>query len=336
MALLRSQDALDLETAIREWQSRQNERQHGGPAQEPDETSAVARLTAALDTLFREILVILSDKGKFPRDIFISLDRSRSCFSLWSDGHGVASGSLDDKFRRSRKLRQATMKTLSHLSSTLIDRLVPVAHISNPKTKRLCDQVSNTLEEANFSQAADNSSSDSTSEYSTADVHELAEDLKTDVDCLIELDQMIRDPATDPEPEMIEADVSLSSWTPHQVFANKIEHRFPGADAKLLSSLGMINYQRYLRCQTERDRNQVHAEQPEQAVQVTTGSKSHDSGLGSSLNPASSYAETIMSYRDGNRSVRIPPLSEEAKGGEAFPCVACGRSVIITTNSQWK
>jgi hypothetical protein len=147
---------------------------------------------------------------------------------------------------------------------------------------------------------------------------------------------MIRDPATDPEPETAEAEVSLSSWAPHQVFANKIEHRFPGADSKLFSSLGMINYQRYLRCQTERNRNQVHAEQPEQAVQVTTGSKFHDSGLGSSLNPASSYAETAMSYRDGNRSVRIPPLSEEAKGGEAFPCVACGRSVIITTNSQWK
>ncbi|KAL6362578.1 hypothetical protein LRP88_03869 [Fusarium phalaenopsidis] len=335
-ALLRSQDALDLESAIREWQSRQNERQHGGSAPEPDEKSAVARLTAALDTLFREIVVILSDKGKFPRDIFISLDRSRSCFSLWSDGHGVASGSLDDKFQRSRKLRQATMKTLSHLSSTLTDRLVPVAHISNPKTKGLCDQVSNILEEVNFSHVADDSSSDSTSEYSTADVHELAEDLKTDVDCLIELDQMIRDPATDPEPETVEADVSLSSWAPHQVFANKIEHRFPGADSKLFSSLGMINYQRYLRCQTERNRNQVHAEQPEQAVQVTTGSKFHDSGLGSSLNPASSYAETIMSYRDGNRSVRIPPLPEEAKGGEAFPCVACGSSVIITTNSQWK
>ncbi|KAM6530348.1 hypothetical protein FALCPG4_008471 [Fusarium falciforme] len=335
-ALLRSQDALDLETAIHEWQSRQNERQHSGPAQEPDEKSAVARLTAALDTLFREIVVILSDKGKFPRDIFISLDRSRSCFSLWSDGHGVASGSLDDKLQRSRKLRQATMKTLFHLSSTLIDRLVPVAHISNPKTKGLCDQVSNILEEVNFSHVADDSSSDSTSEYSTADVHELAEDLKTDVDCLIELDQMIQDPATDPEPEMAEADVSLSSWAPHQVFANKIEHRFPGADAKLFSSLGMVNYQRYLRCQIERDRNQVHAEQPEQVVEVNTGSKFHDSGLGSSLNPASSYAETIMSYRDGNRSIRIPPLPKEAKRGEAFPCVACGRSVIITTNSQWK
>ncbi|WAO92237.1 Hypothetical protein NCS54_00973600 [Fusarium falciforme] len=335
-ALLRSQDALDLETAIREWQSRQNEHQHGGLAQEPDEKSAAARLTAALDTLFREIVVILSDKGKFPRDIFISLDRSRSCFSLWSDGHGVASGSLDDKFQRSRKLRQATMKTLSHLSSTLIDRLVPAAHISNPKTKGLCDQVSNILEEVNFSHVADDSSSDSTSEYSTADVHELAEDLKTDVDCLIELDQMIRDPATDPEPEMTEANVSLSSWAPHQVFANKVEHRFPAADAKLFSSLGMVNYQRYLRCQIERDRNQVHAEQPEQIVEVTAGSKFHDSGLGSSLNPESSYAETIMSYRDGNRSIRIPPLPEEAKRGEAFPCVACGRSVIITTNSQWK
>ncbi|RSL69573.1 hypothetical protein CEP53_002206 [Fusarium sp. AF-6] len=332
-ALLRTQDALDLETAIREWQSRQSGRQPGGPSPEPDEKSAVARLTAALDTLFREIVLLLSNKGKFPRDIFISLDRSRSCFSLWSDGHGVASGSLDDKFQRSRKLRQATMKTLSHLSSTLIDRLVPIAHISNLKTKGLCDQVSNILEEVNFSHAADDSSSDSTSEYSTADVHELAEDLKTDVDCLIELDPMLRDPATDPEPETTEADVSLTLWAPHQVFADKIEHRFPAADANLFSSLGMVNYQRYLRCQTERDINQVHAEQGEQPAE---GSKFHDSGLGTSLNPASSYAETIMSYKDGNRSIRIPPLPEQAKNGEPFSCIACGRSVTMTTNSRWK
>ncbi|RSM03396.1 hypothetical protein CDV31_010530 [Fusarium ambrosium] len=332
-ALLRTQDALDLETAIREWQSRQSGRQPGGLSPEPDEKSAVARLTAALDTLFREIVLLLSNKGKFPRDIFISLDRSRSCFSLWSDGHGVASGSLDDKFQRSRKLRQATMKTLSHLSSTLIDRLVPIAHISNPKTKGLCDQVSNILEEVNFSHAADDSSSDSTSEYSTADVHELAEDLKTDVDCLIELDPMLRDPATDPEPETTEGDVSLTLWAPHQVFADKIEHRFPAADAKLFSSLGMVNYQRYLRCQTERDINQVHAEQGEQLAE---GSKFHDSGLGTSLNPTSSYAETIMSYKDGNRSIKIPPLPEQAKNGEPFSCIACGRLVTMTTNSQWK
>ncbi|RSL58860.1 hypothetical protein CEP54_007553 [Fusarium duplospermum] len=335
-ALLRTQDALDLETAIREWQSRQSGRQPGGPAPEPDEKSAVARLTAALDTLFREIVLLLSDKGKFPRDIFISLDRSRSCFSLWSDGHGVASGTLDDKFQRSLKLRQAMMKTLSHLSSTLIDRLVPVAHISNPMTKGLCNQVSNILEEVNFSHVADDSSSDSTSEYSTVDVHELAEDLKTDVDCLIELDQMIRDPATDPEPDTTEAEVSLTLWAPHQVFADKIEHRFPRADVKLFSSLGMVNYQRYLRCQTERDTNQVHGEQTEQPAEVAEGSKFHDSGLGSSLNPASSYAETIMSYKDGNRSIRIPPLPEQAKNGEPFSCIACGRSVTMTTNSQWK
>ncbi|RSL87352.1 hypothetical protein CDV31_016267 [Fusarium ambrosium] len=196
-ALLRPDDARDLETAIRESQSQQSGRQHDGPAPEPDEKSAVARLTAALDNLFRNILVLLSNKGKFPRDIFISLDRTRSTFSLWSDGYGVASGSLNDKFQRSPDLRQATMKTLSHLSSNIIDRLVPLADISNPEIKELCGQVSYILEEVTSSP-----SSESTSEYSTPDFDEIAEDLKTDVDCLIDLDQMIRDPFINPEPEM--------------------------------------------------------------------------------------------------------------------------------------
>ncbi|KAJ4326715.1 hypothetical protein N0V84_002830 [Fusarium piperis] len=335
-ALLRPEDARDWETTIREWQSRQSGRQHDGPAPEPDEKSAVARLTTAVDTLFREIVVILSNKGKFPSDIFISLDRSRSCFSLWSDGHGVASGSLDDKFQRSRNLRQATMKTLSHLSSTIVDHLVPVANISNPKTQGLCDQVSNILEEVKFSHIADDSSSDSSSECSSADIHELAEDLKTDVDCLIELDQMLRDPATDPEPEMAEVNFSVSSWKPQQVFVDKIENRFPGVDKLLSVSLGIVNCERFLRCQTERNTNQVNADQAGQLAEINEGSKFHDSGLGSSLNPTSSYAETIMSYGDGNRSIRIPRLSEQAKNGEPFSCIACGRSVTMATNSQWK
>ncbi|KAI8716925.1 hypothetical protein NCS52_00987100 [Fusarium sp. LHS14.1] len=337
-ALLRSQDGFDLETAIREWQSRQNERQHSGPAPEPDEKSAVARLTAALDTLFREIVVILSDREKFPRDIFISLDRSRSCFSLWSDGHGVAIGGLDDRFQRSGKLRHATIKTLSHLSTTLIDGLLPVAHVSTSKTEGLCDQVNNILDEVKFCHVADDSSSDSTSGYSTADIHELAEDLKTDVDCLIELDQIIREPVPDLEPETKDTDASQHSWevVPHQPFVESIEKRFPKAGTELFSLLGMVNYDRFLRCQDERERNQLLGEQTEQAVEITGGSKFHDSGLGSSLNPASSYAETIMSYKDGNRSVKIPPLPEQAKGGKSFPCVACGRLVTMTTNSQWK
>lgn len=198
-------------------EAQQDNRQHDGLAPEPDKNSAVARLTYALDTLFRKIIAILSSKKEFPSGIYKSLDDSRSRFCLWSDGYGIANGSMDDKFQRSPRLRRVTMKTLCHLSSTVVDRkcrlcfspyslslllgLVPVANISSSETQALCDQVSNILEEESCSDLSNDSSSDSSSECSTAQINEVAEDLETDVDCLMELDQMLRDPATDPEPE---------------------------------------------------------------------------------------------------------------------------------------
>ncbi|RKK62106.1 hypothetical protein BFJ69_g17053 [Fusarium oxysporum] len=51
----------------------------------------------------------------------------------------------------------------------------------------------------------------------------------------------------------------------------------------------------------------------------------------------SSYAETVMTYSgSGGQKTRIPPLSDEAKQGKSFPCVACGKVVRITNNSAWK
>ncbi|KAM5354622.1 hypothetical protein ACJ41O_001269 [Fusarium nematophilum] len=335
-ALLRSQDTRDLATVVREWQSRHAERQL-----DSDRKSPVARLTEALINLFRDVLLSLSDREDFPSDIFISLDRSRSCFSLWSDGHGIANGRLDDKFQRSQNLRRTTMKTLAHISCTLIDRLLPLASISDPNTDRLCASASSIIEEVDlFTHDVDDSSSNATSDFGTENAHEIAEDLKTDVECLIQLDPVLRNPVMDPKPELTRAEVPETLlWMPHQVFIDKIENTFPLADTQLLSYLGKVNYERYLRCQAERD-SQEDDDSDEGQFQEHAGtipaSKFHDSGLGSSVAATSSYAETVMSYTHGTRSVRIPPLSEEAKRGEPFPCVACGRSVTMINNSQWK
>jgi hypothetical protein len=66
-------------------------------------------------------------------------------------------------------------------------------------------------------------------------------------------------------------------------------------------------------------------------------SKFHDSGVGTSVQTGSLYAETVMTYRrQGTHSVRIPPLSEEAKHGKPFDCLACGKEVTIRSNSAWK
>ena len=119
-SLIRSKDRYDPVTNIREWQSRQQDaKNHVDSAVYDDE---VAHLCESLLTLFKTIVRAFSEQGNVPKDIQISLERSRSALLLWSDGCGIASGRLSDVFTRSRKLRHTVLKTLSHLGNTLVER----------------------------------------------------------------------------------------------------------------------------------------------------------------------------------------------------------------------
>ncbi|KAJ3538481.1 hypothetical protein NM208_g5891 [Fusarium decemcellulare] len=168
---------------------------------ERTEKSPIARLTGILLALFRKVLVNLSEQPNFSRDIFISLDRSRSCFVLWSDGYGIANGNLDDKLRQSRNLRQVTTKSLVHISHTLVERLISFTTLSNSNVDGLCAQARSIVQDDLFTNGTDDSSSDTLSDFGIDNLYEVAEDLKTDVECLMQLDPIIRNPVMDLDKE---------------------------------------------------------------------------------------------------------------------------------------
>lgn len=187
------------------------------------------------------------------------------------------------------------------------------------------------------------SSSDGSSDFGLDTIDEIVEDLRTDVQCLTELNPLIRNPVFDRSSQK-QKEPEVADWTPQKAFCDKIEQRFPRADHSLVLGLGYANWWRFQTCQEQRLKNE-HAEQAEQQQlgtakedhETVADSKFHDSGLGTSLPTESSYAETIMTYSGSNgQKTRIPPLTDEAKRGEPFPCVACGKVVRITNNSAWK
>jgi len=163
--------------------------------------------------------------------------------------------------------------------------------------------------------------------------------------CLMELDPLLKSPILDVEWERSAPGTSSQDWVPHKAYSNKIGSRFPKASDLLVSRLGQANYERYLRCQQERERQASNHNGDDgldgllrlagKGTSDAASSMFHDSGLGSSL--PTSYAETIMSYRaEGETSVRIPSLPPGAKDGKPFQCVACEKSVLIRNNSAWK
>ena len=192
----------------------------------------------------------------------------------------------------------------------------------------------------------DDSDSDSSSVSSSSDWDDMAQDLWVDVQCLLDLDAMI----TCPAPDMAELSTDKKKlpeiWDPHVSFRDRIKFRFPNADPSLVERLARANWERFLKGKDDRERNQRAEEVAKKPVMERAGtvahlteplSKFHDSGLGTSINTGSAYAETVMTYRrEGGTSVRIPPLPEEAKQGKPFECIACGGKVVIKNSREWK
>lgn len=182
----------------------------------------------------------------------------------------------------------------------------------------------------------DNSDSDSSSTTLSSDWDEVAEDLWTDVQCLLDLDPPIESPAPDIVHISVDKPHTPANWKPHVAFSDNIRFRFPSADPSVVDRLARANWERFLKGKVDREKNQNLVKSPvakqtgmENAGTVARNtepvSKFHDSGLGASINTRSAYAETVMSYRrSGGESVRIPPLPEEAKQGKPFECCVWG------------
>ncbi len=316
-----------------------------------------ARLCGGILDVYGEALRQLAQPHRAettPKPVHISLERARGLIALWSDGYGIQDGKLDETLAKSRNIRRSTLKTLSSIATTLLGRLIPLTHISSDKLSVLTLQLTATVDEASYmihdvihgdGDDRSDASSDGFSGVGIDDsIAEVAEDLKTDAQCLMDLDPLFRDPVLDLASHKQKQNLETIDWTPKTVFCDKIQQRFPKADTNLVETLGKANWVRFLRCQQTRnlaETGTLRLPDPSndkgEAGTVAASSKYHDSGLGTSLPTASSYAETVMTYGAGDgKKVRIPPLPEEAKKGSPFPCLACGRSVRITHNSGWK
>ncbi|KAK3323035.1 hypothetical protein B0H66DRAFT_555696 [Apodospora peruviana] len=342
---------------IHEWQARAHDSdRHDGLL----DRSVAARLCDGILTLFQEAIRQISRQDQVPKPVRTRLERSYGFIALWSNGYGIRDGNLDDVFAKSRTIRRSTLRILSNITNALLNRLIPLTKISSDALDTLAVKLAAASAEASYiiHDADDGSSSDASSDVFSDpgldSVSEIAEDLKTDAQCLMELDPLFKAPILSNHSQQKQA--AILEWGPEKAYCDKVQQRFPEAEASLVTRLGEANWERYLRCQKMRDQREIELESeadaaPEipgsgrQAVAlapdygtIAASSKFHDSGLGTSLPASSSYAETVMTYSGAEgQKIHVPRLSEEAKQGKPFPCVACGgRLVRITNNSAWK
>ncbi|KAI1641469.1 hypothetical protein F4809DRAFT_636755 [Biscogniauxia mediterranea] len=324
------------------------------PERDVDEPPLVAHLYQACEDLYSGILTKLSSDYSIDRSVLLSLQRSHSYLVLWADGYGVSDGVLDTSLDKSRRARHSTLRLLSSLLPVITLDQQAQLDAKAAAVVHAADKLKYLTQKDAAGDSDSDTSSDTSSVSGAADLDDIAEDLKTDSECLLDLGSRFDEKtvgATATE-EAVDPTV-LRNWDPSRNFVDRICWRYPQCDNELAERLGKANWARVLEYQKTKDQNtrplqpEVSTSNPRVEGSDKASSKKvpsttfHDSALGSSVPSAppnfSQYAETVVSYHGGQgESVRIPALPEGAKNGIPFDCVGCGRTVTMVNKSVWK
>jgi len=197
------------------------------------------------------------------------------------------------------------------------------------------------------SDSGSGSDSDSDS-VSSVDIDDIIEDLKTDVQCLIDLGprykEPVKDRVVDEKAATLPGDFAqdVQAWNPAEYLASRIRDRYPEGDDNLTKILGQANWERAQRLYARKEQSKSEAQQAPAKTDTTNrtlaSSKFQDSGIGTSIATPSSYAETMVSYRGARGgAIRIPQPPPEALEGKPFSCILCGVTCNLSlTSSNWK
>lgn len=307
------------------------------------ELGIVGRLSQGCIDLYSILLGKVKEDSSFTQRESKIFERNYHILLLWADGHEVLSGQLDGVLQKSKDLQRTILLTLNSLSEVIYERLINFVIRSDKDIKAAIlrhTSIAVLLEESRYvisglqedSDGYESDSDDSEYNYPNDSIQATAEDIKTYIQCLVDLSSSISCPAMDPEyRDQIPTLLTFEKRNAHDYYADLISTKFPQASSDLVDRLGKANWSRYQRIQAERIANASAEAQdiPQfEAASVLAGSKFHDSGLGSSIPAQTTYAATIVSFisslTDGNRP-QIPPLPEEARKGQPFDCDACGK-----------
>jgi hypothetical protein len=195
-----------------------------------DDTWPIAQLYSSCLKLNRGLLRVLEAKPRLSKANVRRLERSYESLCLWGAEFKVSEGNLDDILQRSRRLRRSTVKLLISVGRTLssstfadnlngtpliITGLVKFALLTPKETEEalLGSNIKAVLEEAvyrttaarsrrtaqesSFEYTSSESEDDSDSDYDEDCIEEIAADLATNTECLMDLHTAYDYPASD-------------------------------------------------------------------------------------------------------------------------------------------
>ncbi|KAK7937956.1 uncharacterized protein PG986_014824 [Apiospora aurea] len=331
--------------------------------------SLVANFYESCSLFYSDLLAALAQASSVDYSILVSLQRSQNYLVLWADGFDAVEAALDASLSNSKRIRNTTLRLLLGISKTLmksertdqgdfesgdvLNRIGLFLYVTEDQQSLLNSratefahitaQLKDLIHQDDSIRLESELDSDASSDGGDSDLGEIAADLRTDTQCLLDLGSRFREPAVGPVANESAAKLEDGiSWNPEQSFIERIPQRYPRCEAALAERLGKASWLRVLHCQELKTENtklpqQKAATHTDTAATKPASTTFHDSGLGSSVPSGPDYAETVVSYEGGQGgTIRVPPLPEGAKDGIPFDCVGCGSMVTAKTKSKWK
>jgi hypothetical protein len=209
----------------------------------------------------------------------------------------------------------------------------------------------------------------SDSDVSESDFAEGIDDLAIYTDCLMDLAPALENPATDLNfKEQVDSKIETFRVSSAMAasYCRKIRDRFPNLDIILVERLGEANQTRSQRIQESLLANSEAQTKDSPDLEIPSGSvfsescpeltettkptyfsesvydEDRDGGLTkdeyddvASQTTCASFSTTFSTMSQGRP--RVPALPEEAKSGNPFECLACGKELRnIRTRQVWK
>lgn len=268
------------------------------------------------------------------------LDKSRSILILWSDGHGFVEGNLNDKIAKYPLLRRKLSEFLISIGTTLSTKILPALWQDYTVQGRLLqalaeeaevvayqpfDQLTDSDDEDDDEDDgdSDNESDDSKCSNSEPDMNGYVSEIEADIECLLDLQPLIRTPRLELRTTTVEESLPLKfesledpSGVYHLIFIDLIQRRFPKAPSYIVACLAT-----------------AYTSRLSKHLQLSRGkSLSREQMLGET---DEGMFVSVKLHCDNNGDTRIPFFFCTKPHTRAL-CTICNKVAPLATNSLWE
>ncbi|EEA19671.1 hypothetical protein TMatcc_009813 [Talaromyces marneffei ATCC 18224] len=221
-------------------------------AEVPKKRNIIADLYTECTKFYLMLLKRASLDRDLPQHIYRGLESSYSSLVLWAQGYGVADGNLDELLKKSRLLQSMTLEPLIQISETLRNRLHPrfasrmhkndlypkyTLFLLINEAKQMLRAVQDGLQGLEGGDIAP--CLDTLDLLDEDSLEDMVADIKTETQCLIDLDSMFEYPVSDLDSRSANQYEEMpTSKVRREMFVDYLHQKFPLAHQDLIQQLG--------------------------------------------------------------------------------------------------